>query len=102
MPPWPAAHTARIERVFEMPAPITARRRLLPPRSAKPVRSEASSCVARTLKALASYDVRPEQIDEIILQAINISLCLESDGDALVAEGFNNDIVINGRGFARR
>lgn len=59
------------------------------------------SCVARTLKALKHYDVRPEQIDDIILQAINVSLCLESDGDAHVAEGFNNDIVINGRAFGR-
>ena len=85
-----------------MPAPMTARGRLRPPRSAKPVQSEECSCVARTLKALKCYEVRPEQIDEIILQAINISLCLESDGDARVAEGFNNDIVINGRGFRRR
>ncbi|HXS42096.1 MAG TPA: hypothetical protein VN766_18035 [Stellaceae bacterium] len=85
-----------------MQAPRTARSRLRPPRSAKPDRSEECSCVARTLKALKCYDVRPEQIDDIILQAINISLCLESDGDARVAEGFNNDIVINGRSFGRR
>ncbi|HKT20101.1 MAG TPA: hypothetical protein VJR47_18755 [Stellaceae bacterium] len=83
-----------------MPALLGTRRRFRPLRP----RGEADqcSCVARTLKAIKCYDVRPEQIDEIILQAINISLCLESDGDALVAEGFNNDIVINGRGFGRR
>jgi hypothetical protein len=85
-----------------MPAPVTARGRSRPPRSNKPIRSEECSCVARTLKALKCYDVHPEQIDEIILQAINISLCLESDGDARVAEGFNNDIVINGRSFGQR
>ena len=60
------------------------------------------SSVARTLETLKHYDVRPEEIDEIILAAINVCLCLESDGDDHVAEGFNNDIVINGRGFGRR
>jgi hypothetical protein len=60
------------------------------------------SSVARTLRTLKRYDVRPEQIDDVILQAINVSLCLESDGDEFVAEGFNNDIVINGRAFGRR
>jgi hypothetical protein len=63
-----------------------------------------SSCssVARTLEAIKRYDVQPEEIDDAILAAINISLCLESDGDDHVAEGFNHDIVINGRDFARR
>lgn len=61
-----------------------------------------SSSVARTLLALKRYDVRPEKIDDIILNAINVSLCLESDGDDHVAEGFNNDIVINGRLFGQR
>jgi hypothetical protein len=60
------------------------------------------SSVARTLDAIKHYDVQPEEIDELILSAINISLCLESDGDDHVAEGFNNDIVINGRGFGQR
>ena len=60
------------------------------------------SSVARTLETMKHYDVRPEEIDEIILNAINVSLCLESDGDDHVAEGFNNDIVINGRNFGRR
>ncbi len=70
--------------------------------AAKRKDADGSRCVSRTLRALKRYDIRPEQIDDIILQAINVSLCLESDGDALVAEGFNNDIVINGRGFGRR
>jgi hypothetical protein len=64
--------------------------------------TEQLSSVARTLETIKHYDVRPEEIDDIILNAINVSLCLESDGDDQVAEGFNNDIVINGRGFGRR
>jgi len=63
---------------------------------------EPLSSVARTLETMKHYDVRPEEIDDIILNAINVSLCLESDGDDHVAEGFNNDIVINGRAFGRR
>ena len=64
--------------------------------------SEQLSSVARTLETIKHYDVRPEEIDDIILNAINVSLCLESDGDDHVAEGFNNDIVINGRAFGQR
>ena len=60
------------------------------------------SSVARTLETIKHYDVRPEEIDETIINAINVSLCLESDGDRKVAEGFNNDLVINGRLFGRR
>jgi hypothetical protein len=60
------------------------------------------SSVARTLETIRHYDVRPEEIDETILAAINVSLCLESDGDSRVAEGFNRDLVINGRFFGRR
>lgn len=60
------------------------------------------SSVARTLDAIKHHDVQPEEIDDIILSAINISLCLESDGDDFVAEGFNNDIIINGREFGQR
>lgn len=74
-------------------------------RSIMPEKSEGAaqlSSVARTLDALEHHDVPPEEIDEIILNAINVCLCLESDGDDHVAEGFNNDIVINGRGFGRR
>ena len=62
----------------------------------------AITSVTRSLETIKHYDVQPEEIDEIILNAINVSLCLESDGDSLVAEGFNNDIVINGRAFGRR
>jgi len=73
--------------------------------SARPRKAGArtlSRSVARTLRALKRYDVRPEKIDDVILNAINVSLCLESDGDEQVAEGFNNDIVINGRLFGQR
>jgi hypothetical protein len=63
---------------------------------------DSLTSVARTLETIKHYDVRPEEIDEIILHAINVCLCLESDGDDHVAEGFNNDIVINGRNFGRR
>jgi hypothetical protein len=63
---------------------------------------EQLSSVARTLETIKHYDVRPEEIDDIILNAINVSLCLESHGDDHVAEGFNNDIVINGRAFGQR
>jgi len=63
---------------------------------------EQLSSVARTLETIKHYDVQPEEIDDIILNAINVSLCLESDGDDHVAEGFNNDIVINGRSFGQR
>jgi hypothetical protein len=80
-----------------LPIPKRFRRRS----TAKRGGADERSCVARTLRALKRYDVRPEQIDDIILDAINVSLCLDSDGDALVAEGFNNDIVINGRAFGR-
>jgi len=68
----------------------------------KPAAKRRLSSVARTLETLKQYDVQPEEIDEIILNAINVSLCLESDGDDHVAEGFNNDIVINGRLFGHR
>jgi hypothetical protein len=70
-------------------------------RSGRTGRSSLSS-VARTLETIKHYDVRPEEIDETILAAINVSLCLESDGDSRVAEGFNHDLVINGRFFGRR
>ena len=35
----------------------------------------------------------PDQIDNAILAAINITLCLASNGDGRVAEGFNSDIL---------
>jgi hypothetical protein len=58
--------------------------------------------VARSLETIERYGVEPEQIDDIILAAINASLCLTSDGDDRVAEGFNDDIARNGRNFGQR
>lgn len=59
------------------------------------------SSVSRSLETIKRYAVEPEHIDDVILAAINASLCLVSDGDDLVADGFNNDIARNGRGFRR-
>ena len=47
------------------------------------------------------YEPSPDQIDSVILAAINVGLCLESNGDRQVAEGFNHDVVTNGRNFGR-
>lgn len=55
--------------------------------------------VTRTLDAIRRYGIEPEEIDRVILMAINVGLCLESGGDDQVAEGFNHDILVNGRGF---
>jgi hypothetical protein len=55
--------------------------------------------VSRSLDAIKRYGIEPEQIDEVILAAINASLCLDSDGNDSVAEGFNADIALNGRDF---
>ncbi len=60
------------------------------------------STVARSLDVIKRYELAPEEIDDAILAAINVSLCLESDGDYQVCDGFNHDIVINGRGFTSR
>ena len=60
------------------------------------------SCVTRALAAIRRHELQPEQIDHAILAAINIGLCLESNGDRHVAEGFNSDITINGRGYPRQ
>jgi len=57
------------------------------------------SCVTRTLAAIKRHKPSADQIDTVILAAINVGLCLESNGDRQVAEGFNHDIVINGRNF---
>jgi hypothetical protein len=57
------------------------------------------SCISRALDAIKRYHLEPEQIDTTILAAINVGLCLESNGADRVAEGFNNDIKVNGRGF---
>jgi hypothetical protein len=58
--------------------------------------------VTRCLETIKRYAVAPERIDEIILAAINASLCLVSSGDDHVAEGFNDDIARNGRNFGQR
>jgi len=63
---------------------------------------DVPSTVARSLDVIKRYELSPEEIDDAILAAINVSLCLESDGDEQVCEGFNHDLVINGRAFARR
>jgi hypothetical protein len=55
--------------------------------------------VTRALRAIRRHDAPPEQIDGIILSAINVTLCLASLGDDRVAEGFNHDVPANGRQF---
>jgi hypothetical protein len=57
--------------------------------------------VTRALQAIRRYGAEPEQIDQAILRAINVTLCLASNGDDRVAEGFNTDILMSGRGFGR-
>ena len=61
----------------------------------------AGSSVRRSLDAIKRYAVAPERIDDVILNAINASLCIVSNGDNHVAEGFNADIALNGRSFGR-
>ena len=58
--------------------------------------------VTRALQAIKRYVRDPDQIDQAILASINITLCLASGGDDRVAEGFNNDIVSNGKRFGVR
>ena len=60
------------------------------------------SSVSRTLDTLKRYAVEPEKIDDVIIAAINARLCLVSNGDDHVADGFNDDITRNGRAFGRR
>ncbi len=55
--------------------------------------------VSRSLQTIKRYSLTPERIDDAILAAINASLCLASDGNHQVAEGFNDDIARNGRNF---
>ena len=55
--------------------------------------------VTRALQAVDQHKARPEQIDSVIIAAINVTLCLASGGDDRVAEGFNNDIAVNGQHF---
>ena len=54
------------------------------------------TCALRTIRR---YNLAPEQIDFAILCAINAALCIRSNGDDRVAEGFNRDIAMNGRRF---
>jgi hypothetical protein len=61
-----------------------------------------SSSVSRSLHTIQRYSLPPDRIDDAILAAINASLCLVSNGDDHVAEGFNDDIARNGRNFGRR
>jgi cell division protein ZapA (FtsZ GTPase activity inhibitor) len=58
-----------------------------------------AASVTRALQAIKRYNRHPDQIDSAILAAINITLCLASNGDDRVAEGFNRDILINGQRF---
>jgi hypothetical protein len=68
------------------------------PRSSREKPVSAPS-VARALSAIERYGAGPEQIDHAILAAINVTLCLFSDGSDRVAEGFNHDVASNGRGW---
>ena len=65
-------------------------------------RSMSSNSVSRSLQSIKRYSLAPEQIDDAILAAINATLCLASNGDDHVAEGFNDDIARNGRNFGRQ
>ena len=58
--------------------------------------------VSRSLQTIKRYSLTPERIDDAILAAINASLCLASDGNDQVAEGFNDDIARNGRNFGQQ
>jgi cell division protein ZapA (FtsZ GTPase activity inhibitor) len=61
-----------------------------------------AASVTRALQAIKRYNRQADQIDGAILAAINITLCLASGGDDRVAEGFNNDILVNGQRFGTR
>jgi hypothetical protein len=56
-----------------------------------------SRSVTLALKAISRHNMPAGRIDEAILAAINVALCLASGGDDRVAEGLNHDIAINGR-----
>jgi len=60
-----------------------------------------NTSVSRSLQTIKRYSLTPERIDDAILAAINASLCLASDGDDRVADGFNDDIARNGRKFGQ-
>lgn len=52
--------------------------------------------VHRALQAIRIHQVPADQIDYAILAAINVTLCLLSNGNDRVAEGFNRDIATSG------
>lgn len=56
-----------------------------------------ASSVHRALQAIRAHNVPSDQIDYAILAAINVTLCLLSNGDDRVAEGFNHDVASSGR-----
>jgi cell division protein ZapA (FtsZ GTPase activity inhibitor) len=55
--------------------------------------------VTRALQSIKRYAAAPDQIDNAILAAINVTLCIVSRGNDRVAEGFNRDIALSGRSF---
>ena len=52
--------------------------------------------VQGALQAIVTHQIPADQIDCAILAAINVTLCLLSNGDDRVAEGFNRDTAISG------
>jgi hypothetical protein len=60
-----------------------------------------NTSVSRGLQTIKRYSLSPDRIDDAILAAINASLCLVSNGDDHVADGFNDDVARNGRNFSR-
>lgn len=81
-----------------MPQPSTTRIM----RALEMLMSANGSSVSRSLHTITRYSLPPDRIDDAILAAINASLCLVSNGDDHVAEGFNDDLARNGRNFGRR
>jgi hypothetical protein len=59
----------------------------------------STGCVTRALQAIRRHDLPAHQIDDAILAAINVGLCLATGGNDVAAEGFNLDIARNGHGF---
>ena len=59
----------------------------------------AAPSVRRALQTIRSHQVSDDRIDYAILAAINVTLCLMSNSDDRVAEGFNHDIAASGGRF---
>jgi hypothetical protein len=55
-----------------------------------------ATSVSRALQTIDRYRLPPERIDQAILAAINVTLCLISGGNNRVAEGFNRDVATSG------